>query len=438
MGTNVMNMAAVNYGILALNVITGVYTARVMGPSSKGVYYAVMSWTGVAGTLALLGFPSALGWFYRQSPSRPLYQRLQRLTLASSLLLALLMAIPVVLVIRHVSSEAVWIAIVGMSLIPVTAEGTVAQMLLTLEGKFSLFNAVRIGQTSLFTLGVIVLGFFSALTPAHLLLDAYTTSTLPAVLFMALAWHYLPKKTGAVPVVPAVKRIVTKAGQYFIPTLASTFNTRLDQMLNTIWLSASAIGLYGVALSSVNVGMVAMTAFSTVFFPSMVGTDPRVVMERTESSVRLLLLSSLIVSVLAILITPVALPLLYGTRYNKAYGIIVALLLSVPLMTVVGVLYQGFNALGRPILTLPSESAGAISGAGFLWLLTPHMGAIGAGLADSLSYGLDAAVAAWMWTRIGGSWKALVPRGQDAARLASFGGHYLHSAVMRLRPHRQP
>jgi O-antigen/teichoic acid export membrane protein len=432
-----VNMVAVNYGILLLNVLTGVYTARVMGPAHKGVYYAVMSWTGVAGTLALLGFPSALGWFYRQTPSPQLYRRMQRLTMASAALIALTMAVPVVLVVHHVSSSSVWIALVGMSIIPLTAEGAVAQMLLTLEGKFGIFNLVRIGQTAAFTAGVLILGLFSVLTPTHLLETAYLTTTLPALLFMVIAWTSIRRRKSLPPEgMPALKPIFRKAGEYFIPTLASTFNTRLDQMLNTIWLQASAIGLYGVALSSVNVGMVAMSAFSAVFFPSMVGASKPAIMARTESSVRLLLIASLIVCILAIAAVPVALPLLYGERYLGAYPIIIALLLSVPFMTTIGVLYQGFNALGRPILTLPSESVGAVSGAALLWILTPRIGAVGAGLSDSVSYGFDAAVAIWMWTRIGGRWQSLVPTPQDFSQLMALGCRYVLGALQAVNRRR--
>ncbi len=421
-----VNMVVVNYGILLLNLVTGVYTARVMGPTQKGVYYAVMSWTGVAGTLALLGFPSAMGWFYRKSPSTALYRRMQRLTLGSAAIIALGMAIPVVLVVRHVSATSIWIALIGMSIIPVMAEGAVAQMLLTLEGKFAIFNIVRVGQTLAFTAGVLSLGLLSILSSTHLLEMAYLTNTLPALVFMLLAFRSIKGKRGLPgSAMPGLTLLLRKAGEYFIPTLASTFNTRLDQMLNTIWLQASSIGLYGVALSSVNVGMVVMTAFSSVFFPSMVGASKTDIIARTQSSVRLLLVAAVIVCALAIAVTPFALPLLYGRRYDGAYPIIVALLLSVPFMTLVGVLYQGFNALGRPILTLPSESAGAVTGAIFLWILTPRIGAVGAGLSDSLSYGFDAAVAIWMWTRIGGRWQQLVPTTRDVSRLMHFGGGYL-------------
>lgn len=423
-------MAFVNYGILALNLITGVYTARVMGPSNKGVYYAVTSWTGIAGTLALFGFSQALGWYYRQTSSpKALYKMMVRLTTFSSIVLAVALAVPIASVIAHVSSHAIWVAILGLAILPLGSAGSVAWMLLTLEGEYGAYNFIRIAQTITFTILVVFFGIINHLTANALILLAYATNVFPSLLFLFKARKILSHRRDQHGSLPGVVRIIRKSAQYFVPTLASTFNTRLDQMLNTIWLAASGIGLYGVALASLNVAMVAMGAFSTVFFSMFVGKDRDKIFERTTRSARLLLIVSAVMTIVILVISPVALPLLYGHRYDRAYSIIVSLVLSVPFMTMIGVLYQGFNALGRPLLSLPSESVGAVSGAILLAVLTPRLGAVGAGASDTISYGLDVVVALWQWNRIGGDVKNLVPRAQDISDLGTFGRSYAVKAI---------
>jgi O-antigen/teichoic acid export membrane protein len=212
---------------------------------------------------------------------------------------------------------------------------------------------------------------------------------------------------------------------YFLPSVASTFNTRLDQMLNTIWLSSASIGRYGVALSGLSVGFGFLNAFQMVFFAAEVGGEPSIILKKVAEASRALTIVAFALVAVTIIAGRFVLLGFYGSRYDGAYVILLSLILSVPLMTVIGAVYQAFRTLGKPLLSFVSEMTGAVTGGLLLWALTPRFGAVGAGAADTLSYGCDLAVVLWQWTRIGGRVGDLVPRRPDAKRVMSVAGRYV-------------
>ncbi len=59
-----------NMVLAGLAVATGILAARLLGPSGEGELAAIMTWSALLGTLAMLGLPEALTYFIARQPER--------------------------------------------------------------------------------------------------------------------------------------------------------------------------------------------------------------------------------------------------------------------------------------------------------------------------------------------------------------------------------
>ena len=57
-----------NIFVLVINVLTGIITARLLGPSDKGVQAAIILWPGLLVSLSAVGLPAALLYYIKKSP----------------------------------------------------------------------------------------------------------------------------------------------------------------------------------------------------------------------------------------------------------------------------------------------------------------------------------------------------------------------------------
>lgn len=436
LASQVLDVTATNFTVLALNLITGILSARLLGPSGKGLYYAVSAWTGVLGTLAVIGLPNALVWFYKGGVSpRPLYGLVTRIGLVTSGVTVIAGALFVWQSLSHLGSTAVMLTWIGLALLPLTTLRAIASLYLSSLGNFGFLNRVSTAQTLGFTVGLLVLAALSRLSSASLVWLSYSVSFLAAVAVWIHSRKRLvqdPAPSDSARPLPHILPILLRSLSFFVPTLAALFNAKLDQMLSTIWLPAYIIGLYGVANSTLNILGSAFNAFSAVFFPRMAQESREDILRRTQNAFRIYVVVATIGTALVLLASRWMLLLAYGRAYLGATVLVYGLAPVAIFSGLIGVLYQGFSALGKPSRAVPSELVGALAGAALLWLWVPRYGGIGAALANSVSYALDLIVCLGLWKREGGHLSNLVPRSSDIRYAFSATGHRIKTVLQSL------
>ena len=171
-----------------------------------------------------------------------------------------------------------------------------------------------------------------------------------------------------------------------LSNLASYLNQRVDQLVLSLLIPAQQLGLYAVAVT---------IAMSVTFFPTAAGL---VVFShgsnQTEIELKKAIGKSLRISFLWLalgcsglfFIVPFLVPLVLGPRFA---GSILACRILLPGMVAWGlnqVLYNGANAMHKPILPSYAEGAGIVVTVVGLILLVPRFGYVGAAIVSTVSY----------------------------------------------------
>jgi O-antigen/teichoic acid export membrane protein len=164
-------------------------------------------------------------------------------------------------------------------------------------------------------------------------------------------------------------------------------NLRLDQMLMAAFLGAESLGLYAVAVAWSSAVAPLLSGIGFVMLPSVASVMSR------EHAVRLFAEGVRMTSSLAacsclglVLITPLAIHLLFGTAFS---GSIPSALILVPAAGILGInfaLQEGLRGLGYPYAVLQAELAGLVVTAIALATMLRPLGIAGAAFASLFGY----------------------------------------------------
>lgn len=179
----------------------------------------------------------------------------------------------------------------------------------------------------------------------------------------------------------------------WIQNLIGLFNYRGNFILLAIFSEPEAIGFFSVAL---------LFSEAIRFFPDTVGTLllPELVgMKKTSSAdlfaarvFRLALAFSVIAAVVLFILTPVILPIIFGSSYVDGVEVAQILLFG----SVFGVIYQiltrYFTSINKQEISIFSGATSLIFLIGFSWMLIPKFGAEGAAISFTISSFLSATI----------------------------------------------
>lgn len=401
MGAWIQAVAATNAVVLAMNVATGVISARVLGPGGKGLFNAVAVWMNVFTALAGMGIPAAFISLYAKASAddRP---ELARGGFALACLWGILGSVAVYVlepkIIGHMNPAIASWARLSSPMVGILVISGMGGAMLSVRERFDALNWLGFGRTFIYLLCLVVLALTTTLTPYAQLAVSWTLLAASSLLIIWTGAKALPLSWG--PVSSRVLRLLAGLGLgYYSLSLLGMFNSQLDQMIASAWLSARDMGLYAVAISSLSVAGTLQGAIGTVMFPMIAGDDKAAVLARTVSMMRRMM--PLFVA-LWLALCAVAWPVLwvlYGSAYLPAVPVVLLISPTALLVSGIMVFYQAFYALRWFAGPAIGEAVGAGTGALFLWLLIPRWGLEGAAVAASLSYALDLVAVIWYWSR---------------------------------------
>jgi len=380
--------AAANLAIAALSIVTGVVSARLLGPHGRGELAAIQTTPGFIAALAMLGMPEALTYFSAQEPA------LAGRYLATASAIALgaclpfmatgYVAMPILLHAQRpqIVSVARWCLLIA----PIWAVASMPMPVLRGIGAFAQWNALRV-MVLLSIIAVLAVAWVTGhVTPAFI---AYGWLVYSALFFLPTFWFvlrrgirgpYLPDAAMAGP-------MLRYGAPCTMTALPQMLNLRLDQMLMAAMLPPRDLGLYVVAVAWSGAVAPILNAVGTVMLPSVASAADR------EHAVRRLGAGTRATSLLACLISaavaasaPLAIVFFFGAPYR---GAIPSALVLAPAAGVLGInftLQEGLRGLGRPYLVLRAEVIGlAVTGIALAAML-PTLGIFGAALASMGGY----------------------------------------------------
>jgi O-antigen/teichoic acid export membrane protein len=410
----------VNLTVAALGTITGIIQARVLGAEGRGEFAALTNWPALAVTLGIFGMSTAVAFFSGRKPEE------SGRILTTALIFLLLWSLPLCAVIflfmpRLLVAQSHYIvqaARVYLILVPLQFTFTCLMSAFQGLGRIGLWNALRLLIPVGWLLGIL-LGWaadnLSAMTLSHLY-----------IVLMAIAVGvagFTARRQIARPFRPDIARIGALLG-FGIPTTLSTapqvLNLRLDQLIMAAIFLPQTLGLYVVAVTWSGVFSPVLLSVSQVAFPTMIALDHREA--QTDAIRRILPMSSLVTILLSVgtlVVTPVVIPLLFGTEFTGSIAAAQVLVVAGGLASMNNLLSEILRGMGLPKWPFVAEVAGLVVTVALLLLLLHRYLLIGAAIASLGSYAVTFVTLILILSQLTARnlWRDLLPRPQDVRML---------------------
>ena len=374
-----------NFAIQALNIGTGILTARTLGPSGRGALAAVIMWPQLLAFVCTLGLPAASVFLIRRKPDQrsPLVATALVLSFIAGLIGSVIgfFIIPHSLhtyppsVIRY-AQFAVFLA--PISLLGVTLGGQVQA-----AGKFAFYNIFRFFMPlSIFT--VLVFEFaFHRLDVSYAAL-AYLLAGVPTTMWSFIwVWQrYRPTLKGAAHV---YRPLLSYGLRAWGTDLLGTISSQVDRVLVVGLLPPEAMGLYVVSQAAAGVLNAIPSGVVPVIMPKAADQTAEGNIALTASATRLTGLVMCGAALPLFLFGNYLLRLVYGPKFLDAGPVFRYLVVEAIFDGLTSVLSQAFLAAGQPGVVTLVQACGLLTAIPLLSWLIPLFGIKGAGIALMLS-----------------------------------------------------
>ncbi len=365
--------------LITLSLVTGVLTARLLGPEGRGQYFLGATLMTLSAQFATLGLHSSNTFLLCRRP-----EALPQL-LANSLWFSLLAG--------AVSALCFGLLVAG-GLVPV------------IDGRLATVALVGV-VPSLFTLlgsGLLAgLRRFSALNRCELL-----SRSLPLVFVLALAaWPSPMVFLGAVVAGSLIGglsqiRVLLRLGglggvdrglfsdafryglRLYIASALAYFVARASVFVLGYQGGAAEVGLLSIATQLADVMTVVPASLAMVLFPELVGSQRR--WETTQRALRGTAAFMLALCVAAAVLAPALVPAVFGRAFEGSAGVFLWFLPGVFFLGLISILSQYVAAVGYPWSMVGAWAAAAALVVITSVVLIPRQGAAGAGAALSATY----------------------------------------------------
>ena len=348
---------------------------------------AIQTWPNFLGTVAMMGLPEALVYFSAKDPDHA------GRYLGSATAFAFLMSFPSMaagyllmpIFLSAQSPDVISMARWYLLLVPLRS--IVGMSFHPLRGlnDFAAWNGLRISPT-LAWLAVLVGAWLFGRAEPQMLAAAY----LCALALLLLPILYIVGCRVSPPFYPEVRRWKALL-RFGIPSMTSgvphLLNFRLDQMMMAAFLPAKALGLYVVAAAWSRVPFSLLNAVGVVLFPKVASQkEPRQQARAFAQGSRFGVLLSLAIAVPSMILTPRALPLLFGGEFSAAIPVALVLVVAGGVQGINFILEEGFRGLGRPTAVMRAEFGGLAVMASSIFILMKVLGIVGVALAALFGY----------------------------------------------------
>jgi enterobacterial common antigen flippase len=365
---------------LAVNLITGLLTAAMLGPDGRAEQAALILGPQFLTCVSTLGLQASLIYNIKADP----------LNESSYLTAGILMC----LVSGVVATAIGWfllpawltlydedVVATGQLILLITPLSVVVPLLaasLETRNEFGLVNG-SIYLQSLCTLALLVgLWWLDVLTPITSAL-AYIAPLFPATVFFIIMVRRILQPR--ISIGRQFFRRMTGYGiRFYGFELLGSLSVYLDQIFVISVLEPRIAGTYVVALSLSRALGVLNGAITTVLFPNLASLPVERIVETVALAVRVSSIITLTAAVGLSISSPFLINLLFGPEFAIAVTPLRLLLVDAVLLGSIRILYQAFHASGCPGIVTMIEAAGVTITMLAMMLVVPAHGAPGAAL----------------------------------------------------------
>jgi O-antigen/teichoic acid export membrane protein len=417
-------------GPLFAAAVLSIVLARTIGPSGTGRYALLATLVGITSMIVALGLQS--GITYEVSRRRWSVGRAFRTSYLLALGLGLtgvVAGLGVFLLTRDSVFRGIGlgVALVALASLPAVIAYEYGAAIMLARERYEAYAAFEISHSSaLLVIGAgLALAFGLSGAVVGLPAAALVGASVGALLLVREARRDTVVNRGG-----SLPRALRFGLQGWGGNLLQQINYRFDIVILGGFAGASDVGVYSVALSLTAVAWVLPQALQTVLFPRVASLDEATVTgeltleesdEALAKAIRHGVLLTVPIAVFVSALLLVAVPLLYGGRFDQTKALGFILLPGVLLLGIGKILSSAIAGRGHPRLTLYIAAISMPVTLALYFGLIPVYHAWGAAAASSVSYGLSALLALFFFRRVTGIGllRAFVPR---AADVADYGG----------------
>jgi len=383
--SSISGTMAARVAILAGGLVTGIISARALGPSGRGQYFAATTAAAILAQLTNLGLASSNVFLGARDPSkiRPLLLNSAVLSAAVALLCAAAIVLggPQVSSLLGVPGVMLWATgLLGSA----TLLWNLAASLLVAMERFAALNVWQVVNALLACIAIVSCGLLRAPPGGFALASALSAAVTAA----GLAF-FIGTRAGG-PVSPSVKLVRSGVGfsaRAYVALLLAYLLQRSGASLLVGISTASELGQYSIASQVFDVLLIVPSSISLVLYPLLV--------RRTEDlwhdvrrTTLLTTVAMLVLCAVAAITAPFLLPLIFGARYAGSVRALWALLPTVIAYSIVSVLSQYLVARSFPRSVVLVWALGLAAALLTGFALTRSYGAFGAALSQSIGAGL--------------------------------------------------
>jgi O-antigen/teichoic acid export membrane protein len=387
--------------IQAMTMVSGVLTARLLLPAGKGELTAIILWPTLLTSLGCLGIWDAIVYHAAGRDDAYLRRLFASCMLVSAVLALALMILgffllPEVLV-KH-SAESIANARLYLWFIPLTF-GTVSAMSL-FQGmqRFEAFNYLRVSVYVCELTGILIL-YFSGKISVRAVVGVFLLARVATfTLSLGLALRHFGR-----PVAPDRGILRTLLGygvRTHIGTIADSLNLRLDQLLMSVFLASTALGLYVVAVSVSAVGTLVAATLNIVLFPRLAAAATDALRRRLLGRFMRLAMGLSLLSALGLyFLAPWLIRRFFGVDFLGAVPSARVLIAASIVLNGNIILVGGAKAFNFPGAASQAQILGLAFTGLFLFLLLPAYQGYGAAWASMAAYAATFLYLLWEFRR---------------------------------------
>jgi O-antigen/teichoic acid export membrane protein len=364
--------------IAGINILTGIITARLLGPEGRGIFTAVTTWPQLLATLAFSGLNSAVVLRMRKAP-----EEAGRIGGGALLIVLAHAAIAIAagwlllpLFIGGYPAWVLWFA--RLCLISVLGNSIYMLMKQSFSGvgAFSEFNLANILSQLLYLVVLLVLIPFSAVTASSASLALLGGGALALFTMLPKFLRLVrPRFSGTL---TEMRRLSSFWARAVVMDMVAALATFADRIVLIPMLTASELGFYAVAYSFSRTIQLVQPAITSVIFSHMAGQSESGGKQLHDYTLRFLLAG--LVAGVAVL-WAAGEPLLvftYGAEFGAAKAVFRLLLVEASLGALSQVTMQLFLSRDRPGVVSTIQAVVLSVSVVALLVLVPRYGALGA------------------------------------------------------------
>lgn len=386
---------------LAMNLLSGLMTARLLGPGGRGDLASILAMAQVAAWVFAMGGYEAMAYHVARFPAlRAQYvSSWLVLWLPLSLLGVVAGQVAVSVLFEDRSSESIWLARIWMATIPLVIVTQILSGALVGMKNFRLFNITRL----VMAVGAVVLYVGFWLAGNFTVETALIAQIVPGLIVVALVTRTALKTIGlARPSRALARPSLWYGAKAHGNNVGSLVSVQLDLAIMPMFLGAAAVGLYSVAGTVTTIIVAVAGSLAVIALPvAASGGD-----KGRRPVAKLLQVTLTVAGAMALVIAaaaPELLRIIYGADFEPASDALRILLPGAVLWAGAGVLVAGLNGVGRPGTAALAQLLGVVITIVGLMLFLRDGGIEAAAAVSSVAYASTFIVLIILYRRASGS-----------------------------------